>query len=63
MARIFKRSEMEKYYKAYLADNAQKPSAEQSDICRLNILKQMIDDEDPLGSTRPSSTLPPAMRT
>jgi peptidyl-prolyl cis-trans isomerase SurA len=39
------RSEMEKYYKAYLADNAQKPSAEQSDIVRLNILKQMIDDE------------------
>ena len=39
------RSEMEKYYKAYLADNAQKPSAEQSDIVRLNFLKQMIDDE------------------
>jgi peptidyl-prolyl cis-trans isomerase SurA len=39
------RSEMEKFYKAYLAENAQKPSAEQSDIVRLNILKQMIDDE------------------
>ena len=39
------RSDMEKYYKANLADNPQKPSAEQADIVRLNILKQMIDDE------------------
>jgi peptidyl-prolyl cis-trans isomerase SurA len=39
------RSELEKYYKANLADNAQKPSPEQADIVRLNILKQMIDDE------------------
>jgi peptidyl-prolyl cis-trans isomerase SurA len=36
---------MEKYFKASLADSAQKPSAEQADIVRLNILKQMIDDE------------------
>ncbi|MFZ1086095.1 MAG: peptidylprolyl isomerase, partial [Terracidiphilus sp.] len=33
------RSEMEKYYKANLTDNAQKPSSEQADIMRLNILK------------------------
>jgi peptidyl-prolyl cis-trans isomerase SurA len=39
------RSELEKYYKANLGDNAQKPSPEQADIVRLNILKQMIDDE------------------
>ena len=39
------RSELEKYYQANLADNAQKPSAEQADIVRLNILKQMIEDE------------------
>ncbi len=39
------RSDLEKYYKANLADNAQKPSPEQADIVRLNILKQMIDDE------------------
>ena len=39
------RTELEKYYKASLADNAQKPSSEQADIVRLNILKQMIDDE------------------
>jgi peptidyl-prolyl cis-trans isomerase SurA len=39
------RSELEKYYKANLGDNPQKPSAEQADIVRLNILRQMIDDE------------------
>jgi peptidyl-prolyl cis-trans isomerase SurA len=39
------RADVEKYYKANLADNAQKPSAEQADIVRLNILRQMIDDE------------------
>jgi len=39
------RSELEKYYKANLGDNPQKPSPEQADIVRLNILKQMIDDE------------------
>ena len=39
------RSDLEKYYKANLSDNAPKPSAEQADIVRLNILRQMIDDE------------------
>ena len=39
------RSELEKYYAASLGDNPQQPSAEQAEIVRLNILKQMIDDE------------------
>jgi peptidyl-prolyl cis-trans isomerase SurA len=39
------RAEVEKYYTANLGDNPQKPSAEQADIVRLNILRQMIDDE------------------
>jgi len=39
------RSELEKYYKANLSSSAQTPSAEQADIMRLNILKQMIEDE------------------
>jgi peptidyl-prolyl cis-trans isomerase SurA len=39
------RSELEKYYKANLTDNAPKPSAEQADIVRLNILSKLIDDE------------------
>jgi peptidyl-prolyl cis-trans isomerase SurA len=39
------RSEVEKYYQANLAENPQKPSAEQADIVRLNILSKMIDDE------------------
>jgi peptidyl-prolyl cis-trans isomerase SurA len=39
------RSDLEKYYKASLGDNPQEPSAEQAEIVRLNILKQMIDDE------------------
>jgi peptidyl-prolyl cis-trans isomerase SurA len=39
------RSDLEKYYKANLGDNPQKPSAEQADIARLNILRQLIDDE------------------
>jgi peptidyl-prolyl cis-trans isomerase SurA len=39
------RSDLEKYYKANLNDNAPKPSAEQANIVRLNILRQMIDDE------------------
>jgi len=39
------RSELEKYYKANLSGNAQTPSAEQADIARLNILKQMIEEE------------------
>ena len=39
------RSDLEKYYTASLGDSPQQPSAEQADIVRLNILKQMIDDE------------------
>jgi peptidyl-prolyl cis-trans isomerase SurA len=39
------RSDLEKYYAASLGDNPQQPSAEQADIVRLNILKQMIEDE------------------
>jgi peptidyl-prolyl cis-trans isomerase SurA len=39
------RAELERIYKANLADNPQKPSPEQADMVRLNILKQMIDDE------------------
>ena len=39
------RSDLEKYYAASLGDNPQQPSAEQAEIVRLNILKQMIDDE------------------
>jgi peptidyl-prolyl cis-trans isomerase SurA len=39
------RSELEKYYKANLGDNAPKPSPEQADIVRLNILRGMIEDE------------------
>ena len=39
------RSEVEKYYKANLGDNSLKPSPEQADIVRLNILRGMIEDE------------------
>jgi peptidyl-prolyl cis-trans isomerase SurA len=39
------RSELEKYYKSSLGDVPQEPSPEQADIVRLNILRQMIDDE------------------
>ena len=39
------RADVEKIYKANLGDNPQKPSAEQADIVRLNILRQMIEDE------------------
>ena len=39
------RSELEKYYKANLSENAPKPSPEQADIVRLNILSKLIDDE------------------
>jgi peptidyl-prolyl cis-trans isomerase SurA len=39
------RTDVEKYYKANLGDSPQKPSAEQSNIVRLNILKGMIEDE------------------
>ncbi len=38
-------SDLEKYYKASLGDNPQQPSTEQAEIVRLNILRQMIDDE------------------
>lgn len=39
------REDMEKYYKNSLGDTQQQPSDEQADIVRLNILKQMIEDE------------------
>ena len=39
------RSDLEKYYKANLGDNPQEPSPEQANIVRLNILRQMIEDE------------------
>jgi peptidyl-prolyl cis-trans isomerase SurA len=39
------RSDLEKYYKASLGDTAQTPSAEQANIVRLNVLRQMIEDE------------------
>jgi peptidyl-prolyl cis-trans isomerase SurA len=39
------RSELEKYYKVEVGDNQQEPSAEQADIVRLNVLRQMIEDE------------------
>ena len=39
------RLDLEKYYKASLGDTAQEPSAEQANIVRLNVLRQMIDDE------------------
>jgi peptidyl-prolyl cis-trans isomerase SurA len=39
------RSDLDKYYNANISDSAQKPSPEQADIVRLNILRQMIDDE------------------
>jgi peptidyl-prolyl cis-trans isomerase SurA len=39
------RADMEKYYKANLGDNPQKPTDEQANILRLNILRQMIEDE------------------
>ena len=39
------RADLEKYYKASLGDTAQTPSAEQASIVRLNVLRQMIDDE------------------
>ncbi len=38
-------SDLEKYYKATLGDNPEPPTAEQADIVRLNILRQMIEDE------------------
>jgi peptidyl-prolyl cis-trans isomerase SurA len=39
------RADVEKYYTANLRANPQKPSAEQADIVRMNILRQMIEDE------------------
>jgi peptidyl-prolyl cis-trans isomerase SurA len=39
------RAEMEKFYKASLGDNPQNPSPEQASIVRLNILRQLIEDE------------------
>ena len=39
------RSDLERIYKANLADSPQMPTPEQADIVRLNILRQMIDDE------------------
>jgi len=39
------RADLEKYYKSSLGDNPQEPSAEQANIVRLNILRQMIEDE------------------
>jgi peptidyl-prolyl cis-trans isomerase SurA len=39
------RADLEKYYKTSLGDTQQQPSEEQADIVRLNILKQMIEDE------------------
>ncbi len=39
------RAELEKYYKAKLGDTPQEPSAEQANIVRLNVLREMIDDE------------------
>jgi peptidyl-prolyl cis-trans isomerase SurA len=38
-------SEVEKYYTASLGDAQQTPSPEQANIVRLNILRQMIEDE------------------
>jgi len=39
------RADLEKYYRNNLGDTQQQPSDEQADIVRLNILKQMIEDE------------------
>ena len=39
------RGELEKYYKAKLGDTPEEPSAEQANIVRLNVLREMIDDE------------------
>lgn len=39
------RAELEKYYKSTVGDTPQEPSKEQADIVRLNILRQLIDNE------------------
>jgi peptidyl-prolyl cis-trans isomerase SurA len=39
------RADVEKYYRNSLGDSKQEPPAEQANIARLNILRQLIDDE------------------
>jgi peptidyl-prolyl cis-trans isomerase SurA len=39
------RAELDKYYKSSVGETPQEPSAEQSNIVRLQILRQLIDDE------------------
>ncbi len=39
------RADLDKYYQASLGDTPQQPTAEQAEIVRLNILRQMIEDE------------------
>jgi peptidyl-prolyl cis-trans isomerase SurA len=39
------RSDLDKAYKASIGDNPQEPSPEQANIVRLNLLRQLIDDE------------------
>jgi peptidyl-prolyl cis-trans isomerase SurA len=39
------RSDLDKIFQANLANNAQKPTAEQADLLRLNILSNMINEE------------------
>jgi peptidyl-prolyl cis-trans isomerase SurA len=39
------RAELDKAYKANIGDNPQEQSAQQANIVRLNLLRQMIDDE------------------
>ena len=39
------RTEVDKYYNNQTADAPQKPTDEQADTLRLNILKQLIDNE------------------
>jgi peptidyl-prolyl cis-trans isomerase SurA len=39
------RADVEKYYQASLGENPQQPSTEQANIVRLNILRQLIEDE------------------
>ncbi len=39
------RSDLEKFYQASQGDNQQNPTPEQANIVRLNILRQMIEDE------------------
>ena len=43
--RKIQRTEVDKYYSNQTADAPQKPTAEQADTLRLNILKQLIDNE------------------